>query len=206
MTAVFTIDLFIINGLAVADHTLTSLSGWLFLNSIIIIPIIALKYFLSRRGAGNDNTLEQKYDEHLSRFRTDNRHSPQTQRQSYGVPNITLNREVVKSFGEKKIADYLYENDIKYEYEKPAMSSDGRRRISRPDFFLPDFNVYVEYWGMVNTDDDHTRQEYIKSMEWKITKYQENNKKLISIYPEDLGKLDSVIKTKLKETTGLKLD
>ncbi len=76
------------------------------------------------------------------------------------------------------------------------------RRISRPDFYLSEHDVYVEYWGMVNTKDHRSRQEYIKGMEWKMARYHENGIRFISIYPEDLGKLDTVFQQKLREVTG----
>jgi DNA helicase-4 len=93
----------------------------------------------------------------------------------------------------------LQKNNIRYEYEKSATEISSNRRISRPDFFLSDHDVYVEYWGMVNTEHDHTRQEYIKGMEWKISKYHENGIKFISIYPEDLSNLDFVFRKRLGE-------
>ncbi|HKU48363.1 MAG TPA: hypothetical protein VJP79_00310 [Nitrososphaera sp.] len=119
---------------------------------------------------------------------------------SHIVPQTTLNGEIVKSGGERIIADYLRAHGIRYEYEKPAFDATGRR-ISRPDFFLSDYDVYVEYWGMVNSNEKHERQEYIKSMEWKIRRYHENGKRFISIYPEDLGNLDVSLKEKLHRTS-----
>lgn len=46
----------------------------------------------------------------------------------------------------------MHAHNIKYEYEKPAKDS-FNRRISRPDFYLPEYDVYVEYWGMVDAED-----------------------------------------------------
>jgi hypothetical protein len=54
---------------------------------------------------------------------------------------------------------------------------------------------------MVNSEDDGTRQEYIKGMEWKMTKYRENHIKFISLYPEDLKSLDSILRKRLDEAT-----
>jgi hypothetical protein len=109
------------------------------------------------------------------------------------VPQVTQRGEVVKSGGERVIADYLFSKGIKYEYEKPALDPSGRR-ISRPDFFLSEYNAYIEYWGMVNSNEKTERQEYIKSMEWKMQRYRESGMKFISIYPKDLDNLDAVLK------------
>ncbi|HKU48583.1 MAG TPA: hypothetical protein VJP79_01410 [Nitrososphaera sp.] len=109
------------------------------------------------------------------------------------VPQVTQRGEVVKSGGERVIADYLFSKGIKYEYEKPALDPSGRR-ISRPDFFLSEYNAYIEYWGMVNSKEKTERQEYIRSMEWKMKRYRENGMKFISVYPKDLDSLDVVLK------------
>jgi hypothetical protein len=153
------------------------LAWWLLLNLVAIVLALAARAALSRR-------------------RKARRAGTGRQAKSYALRLTTQNGEVVKSGGEKMIADYLYGRNIRYEYEKPAVSS-TERRISRPDFYLPDYDTYVEYWGMVNAQDDDTRQEYVKGMEWKLAEYRKNGIKVVSVYPEDLDDLDLVFK-KLK--------
>ena len=55
-----------------------------------------------------------------------------------------------KSRGEKKIADFLESVQIEYQYEKAVLldSYDGMARIWYPDFYLPEFKTYIEYYGM----------------------------------------------------------
>ena len=48
------------------------------------------------------------------------------------LPNQTLNNEYVKSYGEKVIANILFEHDIEYTYEKYYKWDDGTPY--RPDF------------------------------------------------------------------------
>ena len=50
----------------------------------------------------------------------------------------------VRSSYEKKCADFLYKNNIKFQYE-PLMLLGGRQ--FRPDFYLPDYNLFVEICG-----------------------------------------------------------
>jgi DNA helicase-4 len=75
----------------------------------------------------------------------------------------------VKSIGERRIADYFERNNIRYVYEKEARTNAlfFSSKISNPDFYLPDYDVYVEYWGLVNADDNHTRTRYVRSMKRK---------------------------------------
>jgi hypothetical protein len=160
---------------------------------LVVIPAVFIKLVLHVRKKGR----YAKSHDHRSQFFKANGTLSRGHPGSLVAPQTTLNGEVVKSGGERMIADYLYENNIRYEYEKPMTDSRGRR-ISRPDFYLPDHNVYVEYWGMVNSDQTHRRQAYIKSMEWKKQRYRENGIKFVSIYPQDLGNLDGALKARLQ--------
>ncbi len=202
------IDALLAVGLLAFIHDVASaLSEWTILNALVIIPSIAIENALWRRRTKKNKSKAQKnfqvYPGQSFAY------SKEKKKATYPFPRTTQNGEIVKSGGEKMIADYFYNNNIRYVYEKPAMSaasssfSNGqRRKISRPDFYLLDYDVYVEYWGMVNTDHDDTRQEYIKGMEWKMAKYHENGIKFISVYPEDLGNLDLLFRKRLREITG----
>ena len=65
----------------------------------------------------------------------------------------TFAGEVVKSHGERLIANFLYLNGINYVYERPYEVS-GRRIASstrsqyRPDFYYPDIDVWHEHWAL----------------------------------------------------------
>ena len=75
----------------------------------------------------------------------------------------TLNGEIVKSFGEKIIADYLFEHGIDYRYEKYnlypaelvryAKDSESAEKLKarnsvRPDFYLEESKLIWEHWGI----------------------------------------------------------
>lgn len=128
-------------------------------------------------------------------------------RNQYGIESVTLRGEKVKSIGEKRIADYFERNNIRYVYEKEAM---GRAlffsyKISNPDFYLPDYDVYVEYWGLVNADDCWTRTNYERNMKRKMAIYYQNNIKFISIYPRNLNNLDWIFRAKFRQVMGFEL-
>jgi hypothetical protein len=114
----------------------------------------------------------------------------------YGVVCSTLKGELVRSGAEKTIADYLYQKGIRYDYESPAYGLNGQL-ISRPDFYLPDYHVYVEYWGMLEVQDPRKRAEYVESMNWKLGKYARNNIKCLSLYHEDLADLNKTLHDRL---------
>src|SRR6266699_3923609 len=128
--------------------------------------------------------------------------------EQYGIPSVTLTGQQVRSRGEKIIADYLTYHGVAYNYEAQAMSNDWfifKQKISRPDFFLPQYNLFVEYWGLVDSPDPRTRNNYVRAMRWKMAQYRKNNIRFISIYPSNLNNLDYNFKRKFSETMGFNL-
>jgi hypothetical protein len=96
---------------------------------------------------------------------------------------------VVQSEGERRIADWLTAHGIAYRY-------DAKFRIIaefqiRPDFYLPELDVYIEYWGL-------DTPQYKMSMYKKQMLYQQEGKRLISVHPPDLPGLDALLKAKLR--------
>ena len=96
---------------------------------------------------------------------------------------------LVQSEGERRIAEWLTAQGIAYRY-------DAKFRIIaefqiRPDFYLPELDVYIEYWGL-------DTPQYKMSMYKKQTLYQQEGKRLISVYPQDLPRLERLLSTKLR--------
>lgn len=116
----------------------------------------------------------------------------------YGVASVTKKGETVKSKAEKYIADYFFDNNINYEYEKPLEEGFWifKEEISRPDFYLSDYDVYVEFWGLMNNPN------YRRTMMLKMKEYKEIKLRYISLYPNNLKNLNYYFKKRLKEVTG----
>jgi len=120
-------------------------------------------------------------------------------RRQYGYSAQTLQGEEVKSHAEKTIADYFLKNGINYKYEHEI------RGIGSPDFYLPDYDVVVEYWGLVDAEDERLRNRYVRNMRWKMAQYHSRKIKFISIYPQNLSNLDAIFKSKFRKVTGEQL-
>lgn len=101
---------------------------------------------------------------------------------------LTQDRTVVQTQGERCIADWLTDHGIACRYDDKFQIIQGY--AVRPDFYLPEFDVYIEYWGLDTTD-------YEIGMLKKRKLYQQEGKRLISVYPEDLPRLDAVLTQKL---------
>lgn len=95
---------------------------------------------------------------------------------------------LVQSEGERLIADWLAAQGIAYRYDERFRILSGH--AVRPDFYLPELDVYVEYWGMDTAD-------YKIGMLKKQQLYQQQGKRLISLYPSDRIRLDVVLPAKL---------
>ncbi|MRT27298.1 UvrD-helicase domain-containing protein [Herbaspirillum sp. CAH-3] len=100
-----------------------------------------------------------------------------------GRPSFwTKNNEQVKSYGELLIADWLFYNGVKYQYEAPYEHdvADAHHGQYRPDFYFPDIDAYLEHWGV---DQDGNPPEsfkgYKESMEWKRRTHKEHETVLL---------------------------
>ncbi|MBP5443655.1 MAG: UvrD-helicase domain-containing protein [Treponema sp.] len=102
---------------------------------------------------------------------------------------ITLNNERVKSIEETKIANFLFMHDINYEYEKqyPFESSDPLHKSYQPDFYLTDYDIYLEHFGISK---DYTlpwlskveEKKYLDGIKWKRELHKTHGTKLIETY------------------------
>jgi hypothetical protein len=118
-----------------------------------------------------------------------------------GIPSTTLMRISVKSNAERKIADYFTKNKIKYEYEDEVRLGLFGRKL-HPDFYLPEHDVYVEYWGLVNLSDEREKEKYVQTMKRKMAQYYSQGLKFVSIYPFDMEYLEYVFPRKFEKVTG----
>ena len=100
---------------------------------------------------------------------------------------LTLNQEKVKSYGELIIANYLFSNSISYLYEKEYVpnSSVKMNNFYKPDFYLPEVDLYIEYFGIDEkgkTASYIDAEKYKEQMNWKLNTHKQGNTKLISLY------------------------
>lgn len=104
------------------------------------------------------------------------------------------------SKAEKQIAEYFERKSIKF-YLHPVIKLQKTFWIFqspfvkvqiRPDFFLPEYNVFIEYWGKIEEPEYKKRQ-----FDFKKKLYFDNSIDFISLYPKNLNNLDWVFTQKL---------
>lgn len=100
----------------------------------------------------------------------------------------TTDGKLVQSDGERIIANFLCASKIAYRYDERIRIIEGY--AIRPDFYLPEFDVYIEYWGMDTID-------YKIGMLIKRKLYQQQEKKLISVNFKDNSNLTEILIQKL---------
>lgn len=94
----------------------------------------------------------------------------------------TMSGEVVKSQGERLIADWLFLNGVKYRYEHPYRHdvADETHSQYRPDFFYPDIDVWHEHWAIGRDGKPPSAfVGYAESMRWKRSTHQQFGTTLI---------------------------
>ncbi len=101
----------------------------------------------------------------------------------------TKKGEKVQSYGEVKIADWLFEHNIEYEYDEEREIAS---KFIRPDFYLPRENVVIEYWGLEDPG-------YKRKRGRKEDLYHIEGMTLISIETKDMGNIDSILSSNLEK-------
>lgn len=112
----------------------------------------------------------------------------------------SIKNENMKSYGEVDIANFLAQHSVLYKYEEPYIKDTRNEDFGQyyPDFFLPEYGIYIEYFGINrdgNVPDYFKGQEahedkpaltpsqvYQAGMAWKRKLHKENNTILIECF------------------------
>jgi len=122
---------------------------------------------------------------------------------------LTLQREEVKSYEEAQIANFLFLHNIQYEYETPYKHTTRSKhyRQYRPDFYLPEYDIYIEHWGVDRQgevpewfgekEDSSATERYQSKMEWARELHRLYGTTLVETYSYE--KKEGVLNQKLQE-------
>lgn len=125
-------------------------------------------------------TIKSKYDK--------NKFIDDTAKQNKAT-KTTFNGEKVKSLEEVSIANFLFLHGIEYEYERlyPYDTGDPMKKGYRPDFYLPEYDIYIEHFGI--TSDYKVpwlspieEEKYLEGIKWKRDLHKNNSTKLLETY------------------------
>lgn len=99
----------------------------------------------------------------------------------------SLKGNLVKSVEECSIANFLYLHGVEYEYEAryEVETATREHRQYRPDFYLPEYGIYIEHLGIDkygNTAPFVEKAKYMEELAWKRQIHRENRTTLIETY------------------------
>lgn len=150
------------------------------------------------------NSLGEYYDYQKDFDMKTLKHKVEIRGETQGENLITLQEETVKSYQELLIANFFTLNGIRYLYEEPyeIRTWTTERRQYKPDFYLPDYGIYIEHFGLDrqgNTAPYIDNNKYLEGMRWKRELHNTNQTTLIETYSYEFseGKGLQLLKQKL---------
>jgi len=104
-----------------------------------------------------------------------------------------LNGDLMKGYQEVLIGNFLYKNNIMFEYESPYVDPKTNKKYKfkstssfyKPDFFLPEQGIYIEHFGIDrggNVREGINKYEYNDHMDNKIKLHQKKETYLVTTY------------------------
>ena len=129
------------------------------------------------------------------------KHKVKLKGETQGAGLTTLQEESVKSHQELVIANFMTLNGIWYLYEEPYRynTANYAKRQYRPDFYLPDYDIYIEHFGIDRngkTAPYIDNKAYIEGMKWKVSlhkKYGTTLMQTFSYKTKGPGDSDSIL-------------
>ena len=98
----------------------------------------------------------------------------------------------VRSRAEALISNFFYNNKIRSVYEKTIYYEEkGESKTLHPDFYLPDYELYIEY-------NEIKKKSYLKSKEYTKKIYEQLGLKVIIMDDQDLNSIAGFLKPILK--------
>jgi DNA helicase-4 len=104
----------------------------------------------------------------------------------------TIQDEKVKSLEELMIANFLFYNGVKYEYEKEYEYNTKTKEYKnqyKPDFYLIDSKIYLEHFGITRDNrvpivgkDQKKEKRYLSGKKWKINLHEEKGTRLLQTF------------------------
>ena len=116
----------------------------------------------------------------------------------------TLNGELVKSFEELSLANFLATNGVRYTYEKPYefITATREHRQYMPDFYIPDHGIYIEHFALNENGEAPPKwKTYAEEAQWKRELHARHGTTLIETYSwqHRKGVLESSLERALRD-------
>lgn len=176
------------------------------------------------RAIDDPESVDETFGEHYRAFLSHTRHDTvsaadfeekaeyvaERKERSY----TTVRGEQVASRAEALIADFLFEHDVDYRYEQIAQWADSadNKGPYRPDFYLPEHDIYIEHWGIDKNGEvaewfEWSTADYRAKLWWGRSQFATNEPSLIDTYEfeHETGRLRRALKHRLT-VAGVELE
>ena len=128
----------------------------------VIFKIISFKYQL-------ENVVPERVDPEYENKNNQEKYINRGYKYDFRLKHIARirckNGCYVRSKAERTIVNFFIDNGIRYEYERKYNAMNGKTYY--PDFYLPDYNLFIEYFGMSDF-------EYLQKVEEKKHIYSQD--------------------------------
>lgn len=179
----------------------------LFKDSVYASKVI--KFITEYRLEAKDDNDFKSHGEYINYIKDNNiRTYKQVQVFIDGKP--TMLRENCKSLEEVQIANFLFLNGVNYKYEEPYKykTADSIYAQYKPDFYLPDHDIYIEHLGLIDRNNNvpnwfsgsnglSAKDKYNMDIAWKRTTHANFKTTLVETYSYE--KKEGVLLENLKE-------
>ena len=94
----------------------------------------------------------------------------------------TFDGKIVRSHGERMIANWLYLHGVSYQYERDykVKTANAQHRQYKPDFFYPDIDVWHEHWALDQKGNPPPNfTGYLEEIQWKRKLHSDHKTELI---------------------------
>jgi predicted nuclease of restriction endonuclease-like RecB superfamily len=159
------------------------------------------KWYLIEKGCNCRTTKKPEEEKKKFKFSFKKEETPYTKKaiihKENDINNIDVRKKweamhqcddghYVRSYSEVIIDNWLYNNGYVHAYEKSVFMPKNPEETVISDFYLPQGNVYIEFWGL--SDD-----KYLNRKDVKIKLYEQNNINLINLTEEDIKRLNDIL-------------
>ena len=107
----------------------------------------------------------------------------------YGNKKVkTKDGRFVRSLSEKIILDYFFDHFIRIIYEKTVayINEKGEAAELHPDFYLPDYDLYIEFNGLTN-------KKYLRQKEYVSKIYTAKGYTVVILESDDINDIESTL-------------
>jgi DNA helicase-4 len=153
-----------------------------------------IKFITEYRLESKDDNDFKNHGEYITYLKDNNIRSYKTV-EVFINGKLTMLREYCKSLEEVQIANYLFLNGINYKYEEPYQhkTSDNIYAQYKPDFYLPDYDIYIEHFGLIDRNDNvpnwfsssnglSAKDKYNSDIAWKRETHSNFETTLVETY------------------------